>query len=822
MAVKKSELYSSLWESCNQLRGGMDASQYKDYVLVVLFLKYISDKAKADKDYLLNIPEGCFWEDILALRYKSNIGERLNEIIHQIAEENDLSGVIDTADFNDDTKLGKGKDKVDTLSKLVTAFTKNALDFSSNRAGDDDLLGDAYEYLMKNFASESGKSKGQFYTPGEVSRVMAKVIGIHQDLHENISIYDPTCGSGSLLLRALSESLHPNNTALFGQEKDINNVGMAKMNMILHGYECSDIQQGDTLNNPQFLSSPTALQTFNYVVANPPFSQKSWLKSAKENDMFERWGNGVVDMEEGSRTPSSIGVPPEKNGDYAFLLHIIKSMAADGKGACILPHGVLFRGNAEGEIRKNIVKAGYIKGLIGLPQNLFYGTGIPACIIILDKQEASDRKGIFMIDAKDGFVKDGNMNRLREEDIQRIVDTWEAWVDVPHYARFVPQEEIEKNDYNLNIPRYIEARDTEIVQNIDAHLKGGLPKHGIEQLSDYWDALPTLKDELVKNQGNGYYAWAVSREQIDGIINDNEDYQTQQATLKHHCRTDFMEQWQETIYNLAESSEKPKTLIERMGQSIRNLFGEGNLLVDEYDAYEQLMNFWAETMQDDVYMIMADGWKLNLRPKLKEDKKEKKMVPVVVKTWNDLESDLLPVEYIVNRFCKSELEACDELSASIAFMENEVTSLVEENDDVFDTKNFEKEKVNLASVKKRAKVTKGEEQARLIEWIEWQNSIKAEKAKLKEANDKLLSRVKEEYELLAQNEMRVKNLVKEKWVNAISTRIESELSRSIELLKSQLSAISDRYDQTLPSIDKEVEDYESRVNAHLAQMGFVL
>lgn len=822
MAVKKSELYSSLWESCNQLRGGMDASQYKDYVLVVLFLKYISDKAKADKDYLLNIPEGCFWEDILALRYKSNIGERLNEIIHQIAEENDLSGVIDTADFNDDTKLGKGKDKVDTLSKLVTAFTKNALDFSSNRAGDDDLLGDAYEYLMKNFASESGKSKGQFYTPGEVSRVMAKVIGIHQDLHENISIYDPTCGSGSLLLRALSESLHPNNTALFGQEKDINNVGMAKMNMILHGYECSDIQQGDTLNNPQFLSSPTALQTFNYVVANPPFSQKSWLKSAKENDMFERWGNGVVDMEEGSRTPSSIGVPPEKNGDYAFLLHIIKSMAADGKGACILPHGVLFRGNAEGEIRKNIVKAGYIKGLIGLPQNLFYGTGIPACIIILDKQEASDRKGIFMIDAKDGFVKDGNMNRLREEDIQRIVDTWEAWVDVPHYARFVPQEEIVKNDYNLNIPRYIEARDTEIVQDIEAHLKGGLPKHDIEQLSDYWEALPTLKDELVKYQGNGYYAWAVSREQIGGIINDNEDYQTQQAILKHHCRTDFMEQWQETIYGLAESSEKPKALIERMGQSIRNLFGEGKLLVDEYDAYEQLMNYWAETMQDDVYMIMADGWKLNLRPTLKEDKKEKKMVPVVVKTWNDLESDLLPVEYIVNRFCKSELDACDELSASIAFMENEVTSLVEENDDVFDTKNFEKEKVNLASVKKRAKVTKGEEQARLIEWIEWQNSFKAEKAKLKEANDKLLSRVKEEYDLLAQNEMKVKNLVKEKWVNAISTRIESELSRSIEQLKSQLSAISDRYDQTLPSIDKEVEDYESRVNAHLAQMGFVL
>lgn len=243
------------------------------------------------------------------------------------------------------------------------------------------------------------------------------------------------------------------------------------------------------------------------------------------------------------------------------------------------------------------------------------------------------------------------------------------------------------------------------------------------------------------------------------------------------------------------------------------------------------MIYWAETMQDDVYMIMADGWKLNLRPKLKEEKKdkkekedktEKKMVPVVVKSWNDLECELLPVEYIVNRFCKSELESYDELSASIAFLENEVDSLMEENDDVFDAKNFEKEKINLASVKKRAKVTKGEELEHLMEWLDFQSSIKAEKAKLKDANSKLLSRVKEEYNLLAQNEMRVKNLVKEKWVNAISTRIESELSRSIEQLKSQLSAISDRYDQTLPFIDKEVEDYESRVNAHLAQMGFVL
>ena len=823
MAVKKSELYSSLWESCNQLRGGMDASQYKDYVLVILFLKYISDKSKTVKDYILDIPEGCSWEDILKLRNKTGIGEKLNEIIHCIAEQNDLSGVIDTADFNDDTKLGKGKDKIDTLSKLIGAFQKKDLDFSSNHAGDDDLLGDAYEYLMKNFASESGKSKGQFYTPGEVSRVMAKVIGIHQDEREDITIYDPTCGSGSLLLRAWSESLHPNNTSLFGQEKDINNVGMAKMNMILHGYEYSDIKQGDTLNSPQFVNSPIELKTFNYVVANPPFSQKSWLKSAKTNDLFCRWGNGIVNTKDNSSlTPSAIGVPPEKNGDYAFLLHIIKSMATDGKGACILPHGVLFRGNAEGEIRKNIIKSGYIKGIIGLPPNLFYGTGIPACIIILDKADAAERKGIFMIDAKDGFVKDGNMNRLREEDIQRIIDTWQAWVEVPHYARFATMEEIEKNDYNLNIPRYVEARDAEVVQDIDAHLNGGLPKHDIDQLEEYWEAMPSLKDELLRDMGNGYYEWAVAKDKFDEVINENQDFRRQQEVVKHLCNTVFMEEWMKTIYGLAESNESPKRLIERMGQSIRKLYDKDKLLIGKYDAYEQLMNYWAETMQDDVYIIKAEGWKTNLRPKMKFNKKENKDVPVKVNTWTDMESDLVPLEYVLHRFYADILSQCEESAATISSMQDEIDSLLAENEDVFALENFENKKINLATVKKRAKAVVGEEHSVLIEYLDKQDVIKKEKAKLKEAQAKLISCVEEEFKTHEQNETRVKNLVMGKWIEAISSRIESELSRSIEQFKSQLSAIADRYGQTLAEIDMEVDDYESKVNAHLAQMGFAL
>ncbi|MEA4985238.1 MAG: type I restriction-modification system subunit M, partial [Paludibacter sp.] len=453
MAIKKSELYSTLWKSCDELRGGMDASQYKDYVLVVLFVKYVSDKYKNDPDSLIEIPEGCGFDDFVALKGKSNIGEEINKKMAALAEANDLSGVINVADFCDEQKLGKGKDLVDTVSNLIGVFQSSGLDFGKNRANDDDLMGDAYEYLMKHFASESGKSKGQFYTPAEVSRVMAKVIGLQNTNSKKTTIYDPACGSGSLLLRALSET--PHGATLYGQEKDSATVGLAKMNMILHGEELADIRQGDTINNPQFKSADdsSALATYDFVVANPPFSTKSWLKSAKEEDEFGRWN-------------STIGVPPEKNGDYAFLLHIIRSLNRNGQGACILPHGVLFRGNAEATIRKYIVEKGYIKGIIGLPANLFYGTGIPACIIVLDKKDAANRKGIFMIDAKAGYAKDGPKNRLREQDVRRIVDVWHAHKPVAHFARFVEKEEIVRNDYNLNLPRYIESEDAEILQDI--------------------------------------------------------------------------------------------------------------------------------------------------------------------------------------------------------------------------------------------------------------------------------------------------------------------------------------------------------------------
>src|SRR5690625_2826257 len=490
MAIKKSDLYSWLWSSCNELRGGMDASQYKDYILVLLFMRYVTDKYHGRDDALIVVPEGGSFHDLSKLKGNKEIGDKMNIVIRTMAEENDLVGVITVADFNDEAKLGQGKEMVDRLTNLIAIFEDEALDFSKNQASDDDILGDAYEYLMRHFATESGKSKGQFYTPAEVSRVMAQVIGIDETVTQDQTIYDPTAGSGSLLLKATDEA--PRGLTIYGQEKDNSTVALAKMNMILHNNEIAEIAQGDTITSPQFIENDQ-LKRFDFAVSNPPFSTKSWSNGIDpHNDLYKRF--------------DGYGIPPNKNGDYAFFLHFLKSLKSTGKGAIILPHGVLFRGNVEAEIRKNIINRGYIKGIIGMPANLFYGTGIPASIIIIDKENAHARTGIFMIDASDGFVKDGNKNRLRDQDIHKIVDVFNHQTEIEGYSRMVSFNEIEENDYNLNIPRYIDKQDEEDIQDIGAHLHGGIPNSDIETLSDYWKVYPTIRNILFKETDRPSYS----------------------------------------------------------------------------------------------------------------------------------------------------------------------------------------------------------------------------------------------------------------------------------------------------------------------------
>src|SRR3990172_1198962 len=586
MAIKKSDLYASLWASCDELRGGMDGSQYKDYVLFMLFIKYISDKYGNSDAFAppVVIPKGASFKDMIALKGKSDIGDKINtQIIQPLIDANARLARSDFPDFNDPNKLGEGQAMVDRLTNMVGIFQKPELDFSRNRAEHDDILGDAYEYLMRHFATESGKSKGQFYTPAEVSRVIARVIGISPDnTKASTTAYDPTCGSGSLLLKVAAQS--GKYITLEGQEKDVTTAGLARMNMILHNFPTANIVDGNTLAAPKFKDGEQ-LRTYDYVVANPPFSDKTWTTGlTPSKDPFQRF---------------AWGEPPGKQGDYAYLLHIIRSMKGAGKAACILPHGVLFRGNAEATIREQLVRSGYLKGIIGLPANLFYGTGIPACIVVLDKENAAGRKGVFMIDASKGFKKDGPKNRLRERDIHRIVDIFTKQIDVPRYARMVSLAEIAdpKNDFNLNLPRYIDSTEPEDLQDIDGHLRGGIPERDLEALGAYWKVLPSARGMLFESAGRpGYARLKLPLAEVRPAILGHAEF----AAFQQKATKTFADWRKATTPRLTDFDKDghPKALIETIAEDLLAAFRQAPLL-DAYDVYQHLMDYWVETMQDD-------------------------------------------------------------------------------------------------------------------------------------------------------------------------------------------------------------------------------
>jgi type I restriction enzyme M protein len=652
MALKKSELYSSLWSSCDELRGGMDASQYKDYVLVLLFIKYISDKYAGVPYAPITIPPGSSFKDMVALKGKPDIGDQINKrIIAPLATANRLS---DMPDFNDVSKLGSGKEMVERLTNLVAIFENKALDFSKNRADGDDILGDAYEYLMRHFATESGKSKGQFYTPAEVSRIIAQIIGIRNaEISSSTTVYDPTCGSGSLLLKVGDEA--GMTVTLYGQEKDAATAGLARMNMILHNNPTALIMQGNTLADPKFKEGDT-LKTFDFVAANPPFSDKRWSTGLDPaNDEFERFKH--------------FGTPPGKQGDYAYLLHIVRSLRSTGKGACILPHGVLFRGNAEADIRRALVRKGYIKGIIGLPPNLFYGTGIPACIVVVDKQDAHVRKGIFMMDASAGFMKDGPKNRLRAQDIHRIVDVFNKHLEIPKYSRTVPVDEIEKNEFNLNLPRYIDSQQAEDRQDIEGHLRGGIPVRDVDALQRYWKVCPQLRETLFKPKRSGYVDLAVDKAAIKSTIYGHPEF----AAFITGMNTHFAAWRQKTAKTLREfkAGSHPKQIIVALSEDLLAHYTD-RPLIDKYDVYQHLMNYWAETMQDDCYIIAAEGWKAETYRVIEKDKKGKEKD----KGWA---CDLVPKALIVARYFTTEQDAIHQREQCLQSLEAELAELEEEN-----------------------------------------------------------------------------------------------------------------------------------------------
>ena len=814
MAIKKSELYSSLWKSCDELRGGMDASQYKDYVLSLLFVKYVSDKYAGKPHALIEIPEGGGFGDMVALKGKKEIGDGINKVIAKLAEANDLKGVIDVADFNNADKLGRGQEMQDRLTNLVAIFEDPSLDFSKNRAEGDDLLGDAYEYLMRHFATEAGKSKGQFYTPAEVSRVMAKVIGINQAQRPDQTAYDPTGGSGSLVLKAADEAEH--GVTIYVQEMDNATAALAKMNMILHNHPTAEIWRGNTLADPHYLDDAGNLKTFDFVVANVPFSMKAWSTGFDPaNDRYGRFRDGV---------------PPAKNGDYAFLLHIIRSLKSTGKGAVILPHGVLFRGNTEAEIRKNLVKKGYIKGIIGLPPNLFYGTGIPACILVLDKAGAAGRQGIFMLDASKGFLKDGNKNRLRHQDIHKIVDVFTKGLELPGYARLVSLAEIaEKNDYNLNLPRYIDSSATEDAQDIAAHLLGGIPQRDIDALAPYWQAFPALKALLFAESGRaGYLTLPMGAAPIKATIYHHAEFVAYTGTVMARFAA-----WQERTVALLKNitvGVKPKQVIETIAEDLLQSFANLPLL-DNYDLYQALMDYWSQTMQDDLYLLASEGWAAANRLRPLTGNKEKKEKADLELGKARFKADLIPPALIVARYFGDAQRALALLQADKEALTHQREALEEEHGGdeglLADARN-EKEKLTRLSVQARLKALQqaaddpaetAEERALLQQLLALIDREAAATTALKTATSRLDHLVAGHYPKLS--EAAVKTLVVEdKWLATLHTALHNEVERTAHTLAQRVQELADRYATPLPQIDDQVTALTAKVNQHLERMGF--
>jgi type I restriction enzyme M protein len=803
MALKKSELYSSLWSSCDELRGGMDASQYKDYVLVLLFIKYVSDKYSGAPYAPITIPEGASFKDMVALKGKSDIGDQINKkIIAPLANANKLS---DMPDFNDATKLGGGKEMVDRLTNLIAIFENPALDFSKNRADGDDILGDAYEYLMQHFAVESGKSKGQFYTPAEVSRVIAQIIGIREARTTSATtVYDPTCGSGSLLLKVGDEASAK--VTLYGQEKDAATAGLARMNMILHNNPTALVVQGNTLADPKFKDGDT-LKTFDYVVANPPFSDKRWSNGVDtQNDPYERF--------------KPFGAPPAKQGDYAYLLHIVRSLKSHGKGACILPHGVLFRGGAEADIRRKLVRKGYVKGVIGLPANLFYGTGIPACIIVIDKEDAHARRGVFMIDASAGYMKDGNKNRLRAMDIHKIVDVFNRRLEIPKYSRMVPFDEIERNEFNLNIPRYIDSQEPEDIQDIEGHLRGGIPVADIDAdvnaLRPYWDVCPELRRTLFKDNRAGYLDLAVDKQAIKATIFEHPEFVSFTASMNA-----LFAEWRERSAATLKSLQPgfhPKALVHKLAEDLLAHYS-GKPLIDKYDVYQRLMDYWAETMQDDCYLIAADGWRAETYRVLVKNSKGRE----VDRGWA---CDLIPKPLIVARYFAAEQEAITKLEAELESVAARMAEMEEEHggeEGAF----AELDKVNRAAVAARLRDLRFEngesaadEKATLEKYLELCDRQAELKRAIREAEDKLDAAAYAKYPTLAEAEIETL-VVDDKWLTALDAQIHGEMDRISQTLAQRVKELAERYETPLPQQASRVDELEQEVNRHLERMGFL-
>ncbi|EAD5870110.1 type I restriction-modification system subunit M [Listeria innocua] len=854
--ITSEEIKRRLWDGANELRGSMDASRYKDYMLGLMFYKFLSDKtletyksiagkgqlseAELVEEYVKDrayhgenldkmiqsvlryfvLPEHLYqtWlKDIAIGEFEiQKVIDSLNNFERTIAvsgDSDDFQGLFSSSTIDlTDTALGSN---LNERSKNIKALIELFQDLNMVALQKSDVLGDAYEYLIGQFAMESGKKAGEFYTPRQVSEVMAQIAAKTSNI---TSIYDPTVGSGSLLLtvkKHLKEDVQKD-LNYYGQEKNTATYNLTRMNLLLHGVhpEKMSVKNGDTLSEdwPEDPSRPAEGVLFDAVVMNPPYSLANWNKSnLKVSDpRFEIAGV----------------LPPDSKGDFAFLLHGLYHLGQTGTMAIVLPHGVLFRGGTEGEIRKRLLNKNYIDTIIGLPRNLFTNTGIPVCVLILKKNRAISDP-VLVIDASRNFIKVGKQNELQEKDIARIVDTYVERAEKAGYSHLATREEIIENDYNMNIPRYVESIDEEIPHDVDAHLYGGIPQANIEKLKTLQTTVKNVLDNALKPVRDGYVQLEKPMDELTNEVLTDKNIIAKSAIIREKSETFIELYWKKLheINNIVDVN----SLMEEMLVKIKELLSSFDGL-DVYDGYQIIAEVWKNSLTHDAELIAGGGFYTIGRTR------EPNMVTKGSGNKKREEQDgwvgaIVPNELIAKRLYSEELQIIEDKKACLTAVEVELSELVEaakvedseENIALFESlkKNAEGEpqdsfesKTMKAELKKITKESPSYKLLKKVDGLITEKSalgkeIKAKESELKEA---IYERI------LVLTDEEIDELVFEKWfgttVEDLVKLIEIPLKKELDIIKE----LHERYAETLDDIDEESKKLENELEKLMSEL----
>lgn len=838
--MNKQQLAAKIWESANRMRSKIEANEYKDYILGFIFYKYLSDKEvrwlhnndyayedireyvnEDDPDTVQNVQQslGYFiaykdmfstWIDMKSDFSVDNVRTALSSFTRLISPSHKrvFEGIFNTLE----TGLSKLGDNTRSQTKAVSDLIQLIDEIPMDGKQDYDVLGYIYEYLIGQFASNAGKKAGEFYTPHEVSVLMAEIVAAHLKGHKEIKIYDPTSGSGSLLItigHAVSRYMeNPNGIRYFAQELKSNTYNLTRMNLVMRGILPDNIvtRNGDTLEDdwPYFDDmDPAGTYEPLYVdavVSNPPYSQR-WDPSGKENDpRYARYG-----------------IAPKSKADYAFLLHDLYHLKPDGIMTIVLPHGVLFRGGEEGEIRKNLIEQNNIDAIIGLPANIFYGTGIPTIIMVLrQKRENTD---VLIIDASKGFTKEGKNNKLRASDIRRIVDAVKGRLDIPKYSRKVSKEEIRKNDYNLNIPRYVDSSETAESWDIYASMFGGIPEKELADLDAYWSEFPSLKDDLFES--NGKYA-RLKTEDIRQAILSNDDVQSFLDQYKN-AFSGFEETLRDVLINQAETLSIVKTE-DQITEDIFRRFASIHL-VDQYEAYEIFRTEY-NTVEGDLELIQAEGMQAvrQVDPNMIVKKKNGKDTEV----QDGWKGHILPFELVQKEMLGSELEEIRRKEDRLQEIPGEYEAILEEmteedKETISDALSDENDAFvfkNISSVVKMLKKEDSSEHHELIVKLQTVSSMNAEEKELKKeirsSQEALHLKTKDKIGNLTQQE--IVSLLQTKWVKPIMDGILALPDKEIEKLQKAVETLSKKYDDTYEDIERDIKTTGRELSKMMSQL----